>query len=149
MCAARLDVGMRLLLSTALAFAALAFAACKDEHDPVAVPFDGVDPKVAQRKPAPAAPAAPSASSSAGGSASGSSSAENQPRLAGTMMACCTALRSIASVTTDPGTKRNYTAAANACETQRQQVADGKVTKAQALSAVRSSLLGEAPGACN
>ena len=49
---------------------------------------------------------------------------------------------------TNPASKSGLAAAANSCETQRIQLEQGKVTRGQALNAVRLSLLDDAPGTC-
>ncbi len=137
----------RLLLVAALL--ASGAAGCKEEHDPVGVPFEGIDPHAAaDRNKSSSAPQKASASSSADPSSSAPKSSGSGSGSGTGIERCCAALRSAAAQAMTAGSKSNYTAAANACESQRKQIIDGKVTRSQALSAVRVTLLGDAPGAC-
>lgn len=131
----------------------LALEGCKDESQPVDVPFDGVEPVL--RKPkeevvsdAPSSStteghsthsAVPNVGTTRGGVATGST---------GGIDACCAVLRAKSQSEKSPATRSNLAAAASACETQRAQLAQGKVSRHNALTAVRLSLLDTAPPAC-
>jgi len=118
---------------------------CKEEEQTINVPFDGpdapLDPKRSDASPgvAPSPPVTATAEASA--TPGGYSSAAS-------IQACCQALRTSAKAAKDEAARANLTSAANACDTQRVQLEQGKVTRTQALLAVRLSLLDQAPGAC-
>lgn len=123
---------------------ALALAGCDDEKVPVDVPFEGLEvPDDGQddKKPAPPLPdptdTAPAAAPKAA------------PRLASARLtSCCGALRGAASSARDEGGRKMYDQAAKVCSGLMGEVTRGKLTESQALSQVRSSLLGPAPAAC-
>ncbi len=131
-----------------LLFALGLVASCKEEHDPVGVPFEGIDPKGPKSGNDSGSQGSGSASGSA--SANGSASAKSSGGSGwGTgLEPCCAALRSAANNGKTAGERANYSAAANACDLQRKQIIDGKVNRSQAMAAVRATLLGDAPGAC-
>ncbi|MBM4358247.1 MAG: hypothetical protein FJ096_09060 [Deltaproteobacteria bacterium] len=134
--------------------ACVLLAACKKDTDPVDVPFDGPDALAQRKKPsAPEASSAPSADRSSTAAGGVVLQGEGRPGYAGPsatggIAACCAVLRANSRTAKDEAARSNLTAAANACETQRAQLDQGKVTRAQALTAVRLSLLDTAPPAC-
>jgi hypothetical protein len=142
-----------LSLLTALCLVGLAsIPACKQEDGTIDVPFDGIDPVPGKKRDTASGVATESSApksdaSTAAPMAGESNGAAGRPRSQG-IDACCGELRGNAKAAVDEAAKANLTAAANACETQRRQLDEGKVTRAQALSAVRLSLLDRAPAAC-
>jgi len=118
---------------------------CKEEEQTINVPFDGPDAPLDPKRPdasrgvdpTPGVTATAEASATPGGYSS-----------VATIQACCQALRTSAKAAKDEAVRANLTSAANACDTQRLQLERGKVTRTQALLAVRLSLLDQAPGAC-
>ncbi len=135
-------------------FACTALSACKAEPTTVEVPFDGVDLPIKQKT---ADPAALNSAATAGSRSTGPSSltptggeaplGQARPRT-DSISACCASLHAAKAAATNPASKSGLAAAANSCETQRIQLEQGKVTRGQALNAVRLSLLDDAPGTC-
>ena len=132
-----------------VAIACLAVA-CSDDADPEHVPFEGLEVSGDPDKrtpPPPPPPPAPSASvtnaaprpfsTSSGKSATG-----------GDISGCCAALQAAASRARDEGTRAMNTQAASVCARKIRDVKDGKISRADALAQVRSTLLGAAPGSC-
>jgi hypothetical protein len=66
----------------------------------------------------------------------------------GDISGCCAALRAAADRAPDENTRAMNKQAANVCARKVKDVRDGKLSRADALSQVRSTLLGAAPGAC-
>jgi hypothetical protein len=128
------DLALMITLSCAL-------CACDEQPDPVDIPFEGIDPSAEAKRPAPLPP--PPASTSAPPPA-----APAVPAGLGAVQACCAALRADAQNAKDEGTRAVNKQAAAVCSQRAQDVRVGRMTKSQALSAVRGSLLGAAPGAC-
>ncbi|MEZ4438039.1 MAG: hypothetical protein R3B72_03065 [Polyangiaceae bacterium] len=121
-------------------------AGCKDEVEPVDVPFEGVDP---EPTPRPKPPPAPDAEASA--TASAPAPAAPKPGgapAAASMQQCCNALHAAARTAADEGTKRVNQQAASLCSQLVVSVQQGKITRSAALAQVRSSLLGAAPSSC-
>ena len=127
----------------AVAFLFLAVTACDEETKPVDIPFEGIEPvDPASKKPKPAPDPSASASASAG-----AAPVTVKPGVSA-MQACCGALYARSRSAADEGTKRVNRQAASVCSGLATKVAQGKMTKAQALAQVRSSLLGAPPSAC-
>jgi hypothetical protein len=146
-------MGVRHFFALALLASAPGCASCQDESGPVDVPFEGADPRGAGNDPARKSTAAsPPDPRAAQGAEDPTGSAEppgeaTKGSLATGLESCCAALRSASRGATG-ATKAQNAAAANACETQRRQVALGKVTLAQAKAAVRASLAHGSPATC-
>jgi hypothetical protein len=126
------------------AFAVVAFglAACDKDHDPVDIPFEGIEVSGDPAPPTPpesVTPPAPSASASASAPV---------PVFAGGIAACCAALHSASRSAKDESSRAMNSQAASVCYRQSREVQEGRTTRAAALAAVRASLLGPAPGAC-
>jgi hypothetical protein len=122
----------------------LAFVACDETKDPVDVPFDGLDPSAERSRPELPPPS---------GTNEAQTSAKVAPKVkvspgVGAVQACCAALASAARNAKDQGSKAVNRQAAAVCQQKIHDVRVGRVSKSQALSAVRGSLLGKAPGAC-
>ncbi len=146
------SLSVRSVARAGLALALLAVLACKDETATVDVPFDGPDVPTTKKKSTldDMATATPTSSAVASGTATaGESPAGTMGNASsGGISPCCAALRANSRTAKDDAARANLLAAANACETQRLQLDQGKVTRAQALTAVRLSLLDSAPPAC-
>lgn len=120
---------------------ALSFCACDDDEDPVDVPFEGLEvPAGDEKKPPPAPP--PTATETA------APKPAPRPPAASKIGGCCSALRSSSAAARDEGGKRMYDQAAKLCSGLMVKATRGEITESQALSQVRSSLLGPAPSAC-
>jgi hypothetical protein len=133
-----------LSVSALLVALATAGTACKEEEHTIDVPFDGPDAPIDRKRPDPMPSVSPAPEATA--------SAEQAPHGGGpgaaSIQPCCQALRASAKSAKDEAARANLTSAANACDTQRIQLERGKVTRTQALLAVRLSLLDQAPAVC-
>jgi hypothetical protein len=124
-----------------LAAALVLVSGCKDESDPVDIPFEGLEPgDVNKPKPTPEPEPEPTASASA-------PAPRATPGLSA-IQSCCGALYARSRSAKDEGSKKVNRQAASVCSSVASKVAQGKMTKAQALAQVRSSLLGSPPAAC-
>lgn len=128
----------------------LALVACRDEVDPVDVPFEGIEPTADSDRDKPVPPPGDSAASDTGGEPSTPSAPKSNPNAAqaSVVQACCGALRAAAKRATDEGTRAVNQQAAAVCDQKAQEVRVGRTTASKALSAVRGSLLTSAPSAC-
>lgn len=124
------------------------FVGCKEEERPVDVPFDGVDPASVKRNPALSAEPTVASTSIPTAEASADATLRTAGPHHASIAPCCQALRSGSKTAKDEAARANYASATSACETQRLQLDQGKVTRTQALLAVRLSLLDEAPAPC-
>ena len=134
---------------TFLVIAAVALAAsvvltgCDDDDSPVDIPFAGkeVKPGATEKKVAPKPPPV-----------SPATAPKAQPKRhsgkASGIAGCCSALSAASRNATSAGDKANYKAAASVCYSKSSAVQRGKLTRSQALSQVRASLLLAAPAAC-
>lgn len=126
-----------------LAVAGLAVGGCKDESDPVDIPFEGVDPgDVKDARPKPSPEPTTTASASAKPAAGPANPAASR------VQACCGSLYALSKSARDEGTRAVNKQAASVCSRLAAQVAQGKMSSSDALARVRSSLLGTPPGAC-
>jgi hypothetical protein len=131
-----------------VSFAAAAIG-CKDDHDPVHVPFDGVDPKAPKKTSTPLPPPATSSGSATGSGAPIPSGTAPRAARDSAFEVCCGALRYRAANAPGSDLRKAYAAAIHMCDTQRAQVDAGKVTVPQAVAAVRSALSsGDVPTPC-
>jgi hypothetical protein len=130
----------------------LALTACSKEEAPVSVPMDDV--------PVPPAPEQRESAVPAGTTAAPSAKVHtgpgHAPRPPGTaepksesIDSCCGALLDKANKSKDQASKKLYDQAAAICYRRAKAVREGKMSRAEALGQVRSSLLGPAPAACN
>ncbi len=138
------------VVAASLVFSVL--MACRDEADPVDVPFEGVEPTAdADRRNAhPPDPDTP-ATGATGDPAVPVAPQPNPNANAGQVaivQGCCAALRAAAKRATEDGTRAVNQQAALVCEQKAQEVRVGRTTASKALSAVRGSLLTSAPAAC-
>ncbi|MEQ9320480.1 MAG: hypothetical protein RIF41_15040 [Polyangiaceae bacterium] len=123
--------------------ALLAVNGCKDESDPVDIPFDGVDPgDVKDTRPKPVVEPTATASASAKPAPGPGNPA------AARVQSCCGSLYALSKSAKDEGTRAVNKQAASVCSRLAAQVAQGKMSSNDALARVRSSLLGTPPGAC-
>lgn len=121
-------------------------AACDDdERAPESVPFEGLDPKVQPKEPT--VLPEPSTEPSASASVAPKPVPPTKSR-GGRLSACCAALAAVGRTSPDPGQRQNAKAASRVCVTKLSEVRQGKISTSAALSQVRSSILGTAPGAC-
>jgi len=117
-------------------------AGCDDDEEPVDIPFEGLEPSAARQLPTPIAVPTASASASPKPTA-----VKINPAVAA-VRACCNALRAKSGSADDKGSRAVNKQAAAVCQQRVGDVLAGRMTKAQALSSVRGSLLGKAPFAC-
>ncbi|HZO12781.1 MAG TPA: hypothetical protein VFB62_05975 [Polyangiaceae bacterium] len=133
-----------------LAIACLAVA-CSDDADPEHVPFEGLevsgDPDKRTPPPLPQPPPEPSASAT-NTTPRPFSTSSGKTATGGDISGCCAALQAAASRARDEGTRAMNTQAASVCARKIRDVKDGKISRADALAQVRSTLLGSAPGSC-
>jgi hypothetical protein len=124
---------------------ALVVCGCNDEKDPVDVPFEGLEVPGGDdndKKQPSSAPEPTAAETSA-------PQLTPAPRpTASRLGSCCGALRGASQSSRDEGGRKMYDQAAKVCSGLMGEVTRGKLTEGQALSQVRSSLLGPAPSAC-
>lgn len=121
----------------------VALSGCKDESDPVDIPFDGVDPAdVKDARPKPPPEPTTTASATAKPPAGQGNPAASK------VQGCCGALYAASKTAKDEGTRAMNAQAASVCSRLAAQVAQGKMSSGDALARVRSSLLGTPPGAC-
>lgn len=120
---------------------------CKDDApDPESVPFEGLDPAVQPKRPKVTPAPEPEPSSSAETAAP---RPVPKPSVqVGKLSSCCAALAAVARTSPDPGQRNNAAAASRVCVTKASEVKQGSLSESVALSQVRSSILGGAPGAC-
>jgi hypothetical protein len=133
-----------LSVSALLVALAIAGLACKEEEQTIDIPFDGPDAPIDRKKPNPT----PSVSPIPEATTTAEQATHGNGPGAASIHPCCQALRASAKSAKDEAARANLTSAANACDTQRIQLDRGKVTRTQALLAVRLSLLDQAPAAC-
>ena len=139
--------------SVAVTIAALLLvAACDKESNPVSVPMGDI--------PLPPEPAASSSAADATDTATSTAQARGTGNYTGARStaskaadapidSCCSALLDKANKSTDKATKQLYDQAASICYRRAKQVREGKMSRAEALAQVRSSLLGPAPASCH
>jgi len=114
-------------------------ASCDDGPAPVDVPFSAAP--LGQREQRPTV------------TADDSASAEPPPppppklRAASGLESCCAELNRRSTFGT-AGSKKLHRKAAGVCSRNSQRVREGRMTKAKAMAAVRSSMLGAAPANC-
>jgi hypothetical protein len=125
--------------------AAVSIMGCNEQAEPVDIPFEGLEPSVAQGLPS-ALPPPPSVSPSA--TSAPTRGVDPYASSAAAVRACCGALSAAARAAKDEGGKAMNQQAAQVCSRKVKPVSEGKLTRAKALSEVRSSLLGPAPAAC-
>ncbi len=139
----------------ALPWCALALVgwSCDDQPDPENIPFEGVDVNAAGDSRS--APTAPSVTATASATSKpkptyryGSGTAAPKKKPGGTITGCCAALSAAVKAAKDQGTRAMYGQASAVCYRKSKDVEAGKLERSQALSQVRSSLLGDAPAAC-
>jgi hypothetical protein len=140
---------------TVLLLAAALGAACGKDDPPVSVPLDAaVPPDPAGKNPQLPMPAdtgpLPTAGGVAGGVGTGPGPAGSGSAKAGgrSIHPCCDALDQVARSTKDDGQRRQYAQAVRVCYQKANEILVEKVTLAQGLAAVRSSLIGAAPSPC-
>jgi len=123
---------------------------CRDESEPVDIPFRGVDvsadPLHGRGAPPPSASASASTAPKRPSHRVGKGGKAKRP--SGTITGCCAALSAKVKKATNQGEGAMYGQAAAVCYRLSQQVEQGKLDRAKALAQVRSSLLGTAPAAC-
>lgn len=135
-----------------ITLALLLLHACKSEEPTVDVPFTEFVARTPSKTSTESAEpvlssTAPTAEARSPEGSNGWTTAPSTPRTAG-IDACCASLLLAKQSAKSDASRISWGAAASSCETQRQQLAAAKVTRGQALNAVRLSLLGPAPGAC-
>jgi len=141
----------RTKLAWSLSALALLAPGCDDEPDPENIPFEGVDVNAAgdKRKAAAEGTATATASATTKPKVSyrpGTGSLPKKP--AGSITGCCAALSAAVKTAKDQGARAMYGQAAAVCYRKNKDVEAGKLEPGQAMSQVRSSLLGDAPPAC-
>jgi hypothetical protein len=117
--------------------------ACHKDEDPVDVRFDGIDVSGSPRTLPSVAPL-PSQTSSTGVKRVPTAPVPGGGGISG----CCLALSANARRAKDDGTRVVNEQAAKVCYAKSKQVAEGKLSKSDALAQVRATLLHEAPAAC-
>jgi hypothetical protein len=126
-------------------------SSCDDQPDPEKIPFEGVDVNAAGEKravPTPSETATESASAKPKPAYRPGSGIGTPRKPAGSITGCCAALSAAVKTSKDQGARAMYSQAAAVCYRKSKDVEAGKLERAQALSQVRSSLLGDAPSAC-
>jgi hypothetical protein len=131
----------RVLLSVAL----LLSLGCDDKVDPVSIPVDVPEPPEVASQP-PETTSAPATSSSAPAPTWTGTYKAVKPQAP--ITACCAALLHQANSAKSPANKKLYDQVAALCYRRAKLVDEGKMTRAEALAQIRSSLLGSAPSSC-
>ena len=131
-----------MLLRSWIIVAFLALGGCKDESDPVDIPFEDIDPGDVKDRPRPVLEPTSTATASAKPTPGPASPAASR------VQACCGALYARSKTAKEEGTRAVNKQAASVCSRLAAQVAQGKMSSGAALSRVRSSLLGTPPAAC-
>jgi hypothetical protein len=146
-------VMVRPVASGLLLLVAVLGAACGKDEPPVSVPMDAaVPPDPGAKTPAlptsadtaPTATAGP-VSVGTGAVAGGTGSAKAAGR---GIHPCCGAIEQVVRSTKDDGESRQYAQAARVCYQKANEILLEKISLAQGLAAVRSSLIGAAPSQC-
>lgn len=135
---------MRMRGTSVYLAAMLTVVGCDDDDtQPESVPFEGLDPAVQPKIPEPAKTPEPEPSATA------------EPKPApktnfkmGRLSSCCAALAAVGRTSPDPSQRSSAKSSSRVCVTKMSEVKQGKLTTEAALSQVRSSILGTAPGAC-
>jgi len=138
---------------TLLALAAALAVGCGKKDPPLTVPLDAaVPPDPAGKKLDLSSPPDTASASTAGPiavgtgvAATGSSTAKAAGR---SIHPCCEAIDQVARSTKDEGQRRQHEQAARVCYQKANEILLEKITLAQGLAAVRSSLIGAAPSQC-
>lgn len=123
---------------------------CDEKEPPVSVPVDLPEPPELTAQPEPTAEPTATATATAQGKgwAGRPGGASTATAKAASITGCCSALLDKANRSKDPATKKLYDQAAAICYRRSKLVDQGKMSRAEALTQVRSSLLGAAPAAC-
>jgi hypothetical protein len=148
-------VMVRNVASALLLLVAALGAGCGKDDPPVSVPMDAaVPPDPGGRKPDLSTPTETAPPASGGpisvgtGAAAGPGGTGSAKAGGRTIHPCCEAIEQVARSTKDEGQSRQYAQAARVCYQKANEILLAKISLAQGLAAVRSSLIGAAPSQC-